>query len=138
MSDTVYRVEAEITAPVYDTEVTDRVADAIGRLFPNADPEHRHGEVTATVHDLDHLSKLLHRQEILDTARGRFFAGRRGDTFDFQVSKQAAFEGVVNFAVDPGELGAISVRVTVDHPDVEGYIDHVAPPTADGEPITPD
>jgi predicted RNA binding protein with dsRBD fold (UPF0201 family) len=133
----IYRIEAEITAPVYDTEVTDRVADAITALFPAAEPDFRHGELTATVHDLEHLSELLHRQEILDTARSRFFADLRGNTFSFRLKKQAAFEGVVNFAVDPGELGAIAVRVTVEEPDVEAYIDHVAPPTEDGEPVEP-
>jgi len=131
----IYRVEAEVTAPVYDTEVTDRVADAITELFPGAEPELRHGELTATVHDLEHFSELLHRQEILDTARGTFFSNRRGDTFSFQLKKQAAFEGVVNFVVEPGELGAVTVRVAVEEPDIEAYVDHVAPPTEDGEPV---
>jgi predicted RNA binding protein with dsRBD fold (UPF0201 family) len=130
-----YRVEAEITAPVYDTEVTDRVADAVTALFPGAEPELRHGELTATVHDLERFSELLHRQEILDTARGAFFENRRGDGFSFRLKKQAAFEGVVNFVVEPGELGAITVHLTVEQPDVEAYIDHVAPPTEGGEPV---
>jgi hypothetical protein len=133
----VYSVEVEVTAPVRETEVTDRVADAVTNLFPGAEPTFEHGELTATVHDLDHLSELLHRQEILDTARGVFFDTRRGDRFSFQLKKQAAFQGVVNFAVgDPGELGAIAVGVRVTEPDVETYIDHVAPPTEDGEPVT--
>jgi len=134
----IYSVDVEITAPVYDTEVTDRVEDAIVALFPGGDPEHRHGELTATVHDLEHFSELLYRQEILDTARGVFFDNRRGDTFSFQLKKQAAFEGVVNFVVDdPGELGAINVRVRVEEPTVEEYVDHVAPPTEGGRPVEP-
>jgi len=134
----VYRVDVEITAPVYETEVTDRVADAIRNLFPGADPTHRHGELSAEVHDLDHFSELLHRQEILDTARGQFFETRRGSTFSFDLKKQAAFEGVVNFAVgEPDELGEIHVRVRVEQPDVETYVDHVAPPTEEGRPIDP-
>ena len=132
----IYRVDAEITAPVRDTEVTDRVADAITAIFPGAEPTHRHGELRATVHDLDRFSELLHRQEILDTARGVFFDTRQGETFSFRLKKQAAFEGVVNFVVDdPGELGAIAVRVRVAEPDVEAYIDHIAPPTEDGTPV---
>ena len=132
----IYSVDVEITAPVYDTEVTDRVADAIRNIFPSADPEYRHGELTATVHDLEHFSELLHRQAILDTARGVFFDGQRGDGFSFRLKKGAAFEGVVNFAVDePGELGAIAVRVRVEEPSVAEYVDHVAPPTEDGQPI---
>jgi predicted RNA binding protein with dsRBD fold (UPF0201 family) len=129
-------VDVEITAPVRDTEVTDRVADAVVNLFPGADPTLHQGELTATVHDLEHVSELLHRQEILDTARGVFFDSRQGDTLSFRVKKQAAFEGVVNFVVDdPGELGAIAVRVRVEDPSVEEYIDHVVPPTESGEPV---
>ena len=134
----IYSVDVEITAPVFDTEVTDRVADAICELFPEAEPEHRHGELTATVHTLDTFSEQLHQQAILDTARGVCFDNQRGDSFSFRVKKQAAFEGVVNFVVDePGELGAITVSVRVAEPSVEAYIDHVAPPTEDGTPIDP-
>jgi len=132
----IYSVDVEITAPVYDTEVTDRVADAITNIFPAAEPETQHGELTATVHDLEHVSELLHRQAILDTARGVFFDTRRGDSFSFRLKKQAAFQGLINFVVDePGELGAISVQIRVEEPSVEEYIDHIAPPTEDGQPI---
>jgi predicted RNA binding protein with dsRBD fold (UPF0201 family) len=136
---TVYSVDVEATAPVYDTEVTDRVADAIRRIFPNAEIEEGHGELRATTHDLEHFSELLHRQEILDTARGVFFGSLEADTFAFDLKKQAAFEEVVNFSVgDPDELGEIHVRVRVNDPDAESYIDHVAPPTEDGTPVDPD
>ncbi len=133
---TLYRVDVEITAPVHETEVADRVAAAIEAIFPGADPAERHGELHATVHDLEHLSELLHRQEILDTARSVFFRNRRGDAFSFRLKKAAATEGVVNFELEEaGELGAIAVRVRVDEPDVETYVDHVAPPTQDGTPV---
>ena len=132
-----YKVDVEITAPVYETEDEERVAAAILNLFPNAEPEFRHGELAATVHDLAHFSQLLHRQEILDTARGVFFDGRQGDSFTFQVKKQPATQEVVTFAVgEPDELGAITVRVRVDEPDVESYVDHVAPRTEGGTPVT--
>jgi predicted RNA binding protein with dsRBD fold (UPF0201 family) len=135
----IYSIDAEITAPVRDTEVTDRVADAITNLFPGATPEHSHGEVRATVHDLTAFSECLHRQEILDTARGVFFDNRRGDSVSFRVKKQAAFQGVVNFVVDdPGELGAITVRVRVEEPSVEEFIDQIAPPTEEGKPVDPE
>ncbi|HET7323707.1 MAG TPA: RNA-binding domain-containing protein [Halococcus sp.] len=135
----IYRVDIEITAPVYDTEVTDRVVAAIKNLFPAVDIERAPGEVRAESHSLDHFSDLLHRQEILDSARGEFFGNQHGEVFSFELKKQAAFEGVVNFAVgDPSELGDIHVRVRVHEPSVEEYIDHIAPPTEDGTPITDD
>lgn len=133
----IYRVDIEITAPVCDTEVTDRVVDAIENLFPEVEIERAPGEVRAAGHSLDQFSELLHRQEILDSARGEFFGGRRGEVFSFDLKKQAAFESVVNFAVgDPDELGDIHVRVRVREPSVEEYIDHVAPPTEGGTPVT--
>lgn len=135
MSD-VYRVDAEITAPVYDTEVTDRVEDAITNVFPGAEIETRPGELAATTHSLEHFSERLHQQAILDTARMTFFGNRSGNGFTFALHKQAAFEGYVNFAVDePAELGNIHVSVRVDHPDVESFVDRIAPPTEDGVPL---
>ena len=132
----IYRVDVEVTAPVNATEVTDRVADAITNLFPGADPEQRHGEFVARIHDLEHFSELLHRQEILDTARSVFFDNRQGDRTAFDLKKQAAFEGRVNFAVgDASELGDLHVSVRVEEPSFEAYVDHVAPPTEDGRPV---
>lgn len=135
----VYSVDVQVTAPVNDTEVTDRVADAIRNLFPDADPEHAHGELRAEVHSMDHFSESLHKQEILDTARSVFFDSLEGDTFAFDVKKQAAFEGTINFAVgEPSELGDLHVRVRVTEPDAESYIDYVAPRTEDGRPVDPE
>jgi predicted RNA binding protein with dsRBD fold (UPF0201 family) len=129
-------VDVEITAPVRPTEVTERVVAAIESIFPDADPAERHGEVTATVDHLAHVSELLHHQEILDTARGQFFENRRGDSFGFRLRKGPAMQGVVNFPADAdSEPGAISVSVRVHEPDVETYIDRIAPPTEAGEPL---
>lgn len=135
----IYSVDVEITAPVKQTEVTDRVADAITNLFPEAEVTTQPGELVAEAHSMDHFSECLHKQQILDTARGEFFSTLDGDTFSFDLKKQAAFKGVVNFSVGkPGELGDLAVRVRVREPDAETYIDHIAPPTEDGKPITPE
>jgi len=132
----VYSVDVEITTPVNDTEVTARVADAIENLFPEANPDHRDGELVAEVHTMEGFSEELHRAEILDTARSVFFDNLVGDSFSFDLKKQAAFEGRVNFAVgEPAELGDIHVDVTVTAPDAEAYIDYAAPPTEDGKPV---
>ena len=132
----IYSIDVEVTAPVNGTEVTDRVADAIENLFPEAEIDPYPGELLATSHSMEHLSERLHEQAILDTARGAFFANQEGNTFSFDLKKQAAFNGTVNFAVGNGsELGDIHVRVTVKEPDVETFIDHIAPPTEDGRPI---
>ncbi|MBV0925293.1 coaE operon protein [Halomicroarcula limicola] len=135
----VYSVDVEITVPVNDTEVTARVADAVRNLFPEADPAHREGGLVAEVHTMEGFSQKLHEAEILDTARSVFFDTLSGDTFSFDLKKQAAFEGRVNFAVgEASELGDIHVEVTVREPDAESYIDAVAPPTEDGKPVDPE
>lgn len=132
----IYQIDVQITAPVNDTEVADRVYDAISNLFPEAEIESHPGELLATSRSMDHFSQRLHEQAILDTARGAFFGGQDGTTFSFDLKKQAAFRGVVNFAVGrESELGDLHVRVRVDDPDVESFIDRIAPPTEDGKPI---
>ena len=135
----IYRVDVEISVPVRDTELESRVADAVLDLFPDAELAEADGVLRGEVHNMDHFSELLHRREILDTARGEFFSTLSDDTFSFSLKKQAAFQGVVTFAVgSPDELGTIDVRVVVDEPDAEAFIDHIAPPTEDGKPIDAD
>ncbi|MEF8773328.1 MAG: RNA-binding domain-containing protein [Halobacteriales archaeon] len=132
----VYSIDVEITVPVYDTEVEDRVVDAVTNLFPNADVERLDGELLATTHSLERFAEKLREREILDTARGAFLDSLRGDTFSFALAKQPAFVGVVNFAVgDPDELGDIHVRVRVNEPSAEAFIDRLAPATEDGRPV---
>ena len=81
---------------------------------------------------------MLHEQEILDTARRVFRRNMADNGFSFALKKQAAFEGVVNFAVgDPDELGDIEVDVRVREPTVEEFIDYVAPETDEGQPVDP-
>ncbi|RCU47371.1 coaE operon protein [Haloplanus salinus] len=135
----IYRIDVRVIAPVRDTEVTDRVADAVRTLFPNAELREEPGRLVADSHSMDAFSERLHEQEILDTARKEFFRRADDEGFTFALKKQAAFRGVINFAVgNPDELGDIEVQVTVHDPDVEGVVDHVAPPTEDGTPVRPD
>jgi len=132
----IYRIDVTVTAPVADTEVPERVADAVLELFPHAEVTEHPGEVRAETHSLEEFSERLHRQEILDTARNEFFSTLRSDGFAFDLKKQAAFVGVVNFSVgNPDELGDVHVDVHVTEPDVESFVDHVAPPTEDGRPV---
>jgi hypothetical protein len=134
----VYSVDVRIVAPVRDTEVADRVSDAVTNLFPNADVSREAGRVVAETHAMDRFSERLHEQEILDSARREFFRRADADGFSFALKKQAAFKGVVNFSVgNPDELGDIEVHVRVREPSVEAFVDAIAPPTEDGKPIDP-
>ncbi|OYR37925.1 coaE operon protein [Halorubrum sp. Ib24] len=134
----IYSVDVRIEVPVRDTEVTDRVFDAVRNVFPDAEPVHEDGSLVAEAHTLDAFSDVLHEQEILDTARRVFLRNSTDEGFAFSLKKQAAFEGVVNFAVgEPDELGEIDVDVRVREPDVESFIDYVAPETDEGRPVDP-
>jgi len=134
----IYSIDVRIEAPVQPTEVTDRVADAVSNVFPNAEFTEKPGKLVGETHTLDPFSDVLHEQEILDTARREFFKHANDEGFSFVLKKQAAYQGVVNFAVgNPDELGDIEVDVHVREPDVESIIDAVAPPTEDGTPVEP-
>ncbi len=132
----IRQITVQITAPVYDTEQVDRVEAAITALFPQADIEHSEGELIGTTHSLTEFATKLREQKILDTAREQLLANRRGSTIAVHLKKQAALQGVVTFAVgEPDELGELAVHIHVEQPDVETYIDYIAPATTGDEPI---
>ena len=135
----VYSVDVRVVAPVRDTEISDRVADAVRNLFPEADLAREAGRVVAEAHSMERFSERLHEQEILDSARREFLRRADDEGFSFALKKQAAFKDVINFSVgNPDELGDIEVHVTVREPSVEAYIDAVAPETRDGKPVRDD
>lgn len=152
----MYSIDVEITAPVQPTEATERVVDAVTGLFPHADVETRadrvaeqseategaSGEgrpasrVTAEAHAIETFREQLFEQRILDTARTEFLRNQTDSGFSFDLKKQAAFVGKVNFSVgSPDELGDVHVEVRVHEPEVEAFIGYLAPETEDGDPL---
>ncbi|MFB6111136.1 MAG: RNA-binding domain-containing protein [Halobacteriaceae archaeon] len=131
-----YSVDVRITAPINNTEVDDRVVRAVEAVFPAADVTRDGDRLVAETHGLDRFSELLHDQQILDTARAHLRSRIDGKTIEFRLKKQAAFVGVVNFAVgNPDELGDITVRITVHDPSPERFLDQIAAETdEDGYP----
>lgn len=130
----IHRIDVQVTTPLRATEVRERVERAITNLFPTAEVEERHGEVIAETHSMEHFAERLREQNIVDAAGDVFRRNLEGDTFAFDLKKQAAHEGVVNFAVgNPDELGDLHVRVRVEEPDAAAFIDHVAPRSDGGE-----
>lgn len=127
----LYRIDVEVVAPVYPTEDSDRVAEAIRNLFPMADVEDGDGEVLATSHSVERFAELVAEQRIRQTARTQLLEGLTGDTLTFRLRKQAATVGVVNFALDePGELGDLTVSIRIDYPDPEQFIELLTAPDA--------
>ncbi|MFP4590337.1 MAG: RNA-binding domain-containing protein [Halobacteriales archaeon] len=134
----IYRIDVEVVAPVHPTEAADRVADAIRRLFPNAEVERREGEVLARTHSVDALGEALARQRIREAARSRLLAAIDGDTIAFTLDKQAAAAGVANFGVEPpGELGDLAVSIRVEQPDPARLVDWLTGEASDDEGVSP-
>jgi predicted RNA binding protein with dsRBD fold (UPF0201 family) len=126
-----------IWTPVQPTESADRVAAAVHQLFPTAACTVLEGALLARSRSLDHLSEHLHRQRILDTARTAIEISGSDTRLRFRLNKQAAFVDLLNFAVGtPPELGVLEVVVHLPGGGADALLDSVAPPTADGVPLS--
>ena len=117
---------------VNPSEDPEKVEAAILSIFPDAELERdeRGFKGTAT---LDHFSKKIRKQKILDATRGVMIKNMRGNRTWVNLNKQVATVGKVSFADRNPVLGAIEVCIEDD--DIEGLIDIVAPVTVDGEEV---
>jgi predicted RNA binding protein with dsRBD fold (UPF0201 family) len=129
-----YRAEVTVEAPVQPTEVADRVADAVRTLFPDADVSVGDATVSATTHRLDGLAERIQRREIGDAVRDRCLATLDGERFELRVRKGPATVDTLNLAVDDGELGDLTIRVTVSDPDPETLIEAMTAPDDSSSP----
>ncbi|OPY30826.1 MAG: hypothetical protein A4E28_00082 [Methanocella sp. PtaU1.Bin125] len=131
-------IRTTVSALLFPTEIEDRVRKAIENMFPGTrttliKKEGFVDRLEGTAPSLDTLHALLRRQKILDTARNSFYSGLKGKEVSFQLNKQAAFMGYVNFLDHEVALGGIYVTVETDEPEL--IIDWLAPQTAEGRPI---
>lgn len=101
---------------------------ALRNLFPDLRIETVEGRLIGTTDRLDRLRQRIRDQRIRDTARRQLIAARQGDRTTVSLSKQAAFAGVVNFAVG-SPLGDILVEIESE--DLMAVIDDVAESTVD-------
>jgi len=138
---TILRRESIVTtvsALLFPTEVEQRVRQAIESIFPGARlslvrKEGYVDRLEGTAPSLDALHDLLRRQKILDTARHSLFYGLKDKEIAFQLNKQAAFMGHVNFLDHDVALGGIYVTVETGEPEL--LIDWLAPVTREGRPV---
>jgi hypothetical protein len=111
----------------------ERVVSAIENIFPGLIMDIRVDRIEA--YDgpdaLKVFHKLLRKQEILDSARSAMLRGRSGDSFQFQLNKQAALMGIVSFPPVEEPLGSLHVQITGG----EQVIDWLAPATENGAPV---
>ena len=131
-------IQTTVSALLFPTEVEERVRKAVESLFPKArltliKKEGYVDRLEGQAPSLDELHGLLRRQKILDTARKAFFTGLRDKEIEFQLNKQAALMGYVNFLDHDVALGGISVAIETDEPQL--IIDWLAPETREGRPL---
>jgi predicted RNA binding protein with dsRBD fold (UPF0201 family)/shikimate kinase len=130
-------IVTRISANVFPTEPEEKVREAILHVFPDAKLHmvKKAGFVDqlAGTAGLDHLHELLRQEKILDTARTAMFRGMADHEVSFQLNKQAAYMGHVNFLDHEVPLGGIYVNVECEEPI--HIVDWLAPETRDGKPI---
>ncbi len=101
---------------------------ALLQLFPDLRFVQEDELVVGVTERLDRLRELIRHQKIRDTARGQLLAGRDAGRTQVSLSKQAAYMGLVNFAMR-SPLGAIVVEI--EDPDLTTVIDYVAESTVE-------
>ncbi len=102
-------------------------------LFPDLVFEREDEMVVGSTASLERLRELIRAQRIRDAARGQLLAGRNGDRTQVQLSKQAAYMGIVNFSAGSA-LG--DIRVEIESEELTAVIDRVAESTVD-RPLRP-
>jgi predicted RNA binding protein with dsRBD fold (UPF0201 family)/dephospho-CoA kinase len=126
-----------ISALVFPTEPEEKVRQAVEKIFPDARLKmiRQAGYVDRLEGHagLGHLHGLLRKQKILDTARSAMYKGREDREVSFELNKQAAYMGELNFLDHDVALGGI--YVTINYADPQRIIDWLAPETMDGKPI---
>jgi uncharacterized protein len=126
-------IEVTVYSSVWPTERVEKVVSAIENIFPGLIMDIRVDRIEAYngPDALKVFHMLLRKQEILDSARSAMLRGRSGDSFQFQLNKQAALMGIVSFPPVEEPLGSLHVQITGG----ERVIDWLAPATENGAPV---
>ncbi len=129
-----YEGKSDVAFP---TEPEEKVRRAIESIFPGARlrmiKQKGYVDRLEGTAGLDRLHELLRKQKILDTARSAMYRGLKDDEISFELSKQAAYMGQVNFLDHEVALGGI--YVTIRYKDPQHIIDWLAPETREGKPL---
>ncbi len=120
-------LEIEIRTKVYPTEDVEKVRRAILNLFPDVEIEVMGEELVGRAQDIENFAKLLREQRIRDSARAVLLGNLYENEVAFEVSKQAAYVGRVNFSVGNVALG--SIRIKIRGENLRELIERIAPNT---------
>ncbi|HEC95774.1 MAG TPA: hypothetical protein ENI50_01985 [Euryarchaeota archaeon] len=117
---------------VYPTESEEKVKRALKNIFDiefKMENDYIIGE-SEKIENLDILKEKLKNQAIRDSARSIFLKNLVEKKLKFNLNKQAAFVGVVNF-LEESKLGVIEVEIESDN--VMKIVDLIAPSTLQNE-----
>jgi predicted RNA binding protein with dsRBD fold (UPF0201 family) len=118
-------MQATIYAPIYPTEETEKVIQAIMNVFPECKLEFVDKGLVGTTNNLEYFENLLKIQKIRAAARSVLFNNKHSNCLRFSLNKQAAFAGKVSFGLKSPPLGNIDVEIVGDN--LDAYIDEIAP-----------
>ena len=126
-----------VSALVFPTEPEEKVRNAVENIFPGAKlrmiREKGYVDRLEGSAGLDRLHELLRQQKILDTARSAMLRGLKSHEISFDLNKQAAYMGQLNFLDHEVALGGIYVNI--EFGDAMHLIDWLAPETKEGKPL---
>jgi predicted RNA binding protein with dsRBD fold (UPF0201 family)/adenylate kinase family enzyme len=130
-------IRITVSALVFPTEPEEKVRHAVENIFPDAKlrliQEKGYVDRLEGSAGLDNLHELLRKQKILDTARSAMYDGLNGREISFELNKQAAYIGELNFLDHDVALGGIYVNI--EYKDPELIINWLAPQTSEGRPV---
>ncbi len=121
------KFEVKVKTPVNPTEDVNKVIGAVSNMFNYDQLEIGEDYISATggEESLLKLKEALEKRKIRNTARKIMIKEARDGVIFFNLNKQAAQVGVVNFSDNISPLGDIKLKIETD--DVDGFIDWLAP-----------
>ena len=113
-------MELAVKAPLNKTESSDKLLRAVENLFPSLEFKEKGGFLQSKGSDRNDLAafkELLKLQQIQDTAKAFLNGSIDGERMIFELNKQAAYMGKVNFVDFPIALGTIIVEIKDRDPE---------------------
>jgi len=107
-------MKLRVSGEFHPTEEKTKLLRALENVFPNLEFKEKNNLLEATGNDLNDLialKELFKVQTIRDTARAFLEHKVEGDKLSFELNKQAAFMGKINFVDFDIALGTIKVEI---------------------------
>lgn len=135
MAKGIREADIAIFAGLSATESAEKVLGAIRKFFPDAEKViDDTGGISCVSTDASTLRDAIFGRRILDTVRSVLLSNLHGGrTASLELNRQAAAAGKLSLDAGGGALGPIVVRI--QSPDMEGFIDWLAPRTEKGRPV---